>query len=246
MPLHRADQPDDRLAAHQAVRIEDQHLRISGAEPAHPVGDVAGLAFRIGRPPAIEDARMAFGALAQLQECGFLGDPDGRIGGVAEDEDVEAVDRSDGFERLVHGAQRRGDAGGRFIVCRHEQRGARRQFRQRRIRVGAQTASAAGQQRPEAGERAGERERDPGEQRDEQPEHQHPEQREPVHRDHPIHLVGGLDSHGHGRTDHREPAEADGARRRGRPLRLCRRCRQRLHRIASGASSGNARNARVE
>src|SRR3546814_8256035 len=47
--LHRAGQAHDGVAGHQAVRVEDQELRVRRAPVPHPVGDVAGLALAIGR-----------------------------------------------------------------------------------------------------------------------------------------------------------------------------------------------------
>ena len=41
MRLHRGDEPDDGVAGHQTVGIEDQHALIAGAEPLYPVLDIA-------------------------------------------------------------------------------------------------------------------------------------------------------------------------------------------------------------
>ena len=66
--FHRADQPHQRFASHQAVGVEDQELGIGGAEPPHPFGDVARFARGVVRAPAIEDTPLTSGAFAQHQE----------------------------------------------------------------------------------------------------------------------------------------------------------------------------------
>ena len=124
------------------------------------------------------------GPFAKRQEARLLGDPDVRVGGVAEDEQVECVDRPGFAQRFPHRLQPRHDARGLLVIGRHQQRGARRKLRQRRIRPGAETAAAARQQRAKAGERAGERQRDPGEQREEQCQHEDRQRRDAVHREH--------------------------------------------------------------
>ncbi len=92
-------------------------------------------------------------------------------------------------KRLPDRLQPRHDARRLLVVGRHQQRGARRRMRQRRPGAGAEPAAAACQQRAEAGERAGERQRDPGEQRQEQRQHEDRERGHSVRREHQIHLV---------------------------------------------------------
>ena len=40
--FHGMDQPDDRVALHQAVRIENDHVFVGATEPPDPLCDIAG------------------------------------------------------------------------------------------------------------------------------------------------------------------------------------------------------------
>ncbi len=93
MRLHRENQRDQRVAAHDAVGVQDQELRVGPAEPANPFGDVARFAREVLGAMAIEDPVRAPGPFAQVEERLFLLDPDLRDGGVAQDEDVEGIAR---------------------------------------------------------------------------------------------------------------------------------------------------------
>ena len=77
MRLHRRDQPDDGIAGHQAVGIEDDHVVIAGAEPLDPVFDVAGFSRGVFRAVAVENIAGAKVA-PKLQEAFLFGDPDRR------------------------------------------------------------------------------------------------------------------------------------------------------------------------
>lgn len=44
MLFHGGGEPHDRVARHQAVRVQDNHMIIAGPEPSNPVFDIAGLA----------------------------------------------------------------------------------------------------------------------------------------------------------------------------------------------------------
>ncbi len=56
--LHRRRETDDRVARHDAVGVEHQHVRVVAAPAGDEVGDVAGLAARVLAAPAIIDARV--------------------------------------------------------------------------------------------------------------------------------------------------------------------------------------------
>ena len=85
----RVGQTHDGVAGHQAVRVQDQHVRIAAAETPHPFGDVAGLAFAVVRATPVEDTRVSAGALEQGVELGDFPGRDFFARGVAEDEEVE-------------------------------------------------------------------------------------------------------------------------------------------------------------
>ena len=127
MLLYRIHQADQRVGAHHAVGVQDEELRICGAEPRNPVGNIPRLARGVAQTVAIEDAVVPASAGAQRQERGFLLDPGIGIGGIAENEDVERLARRTGcLQSLPYRLQAGRHPLRRFIISRHQQRGARR------------------------------------------------------------------------------------------------------------------------
>jgi hypothetical protein len=169
-------------------------------------------------------------ASPQRQEPRLLGDPGLRIGGVAQDEQVERIGRAGVAQRFPDRLESRHDARRRFVVGRHQQRRPRRELRQRRVGSRAETAAAARHQRAEAGQSAGERQGDPGEQREEQREHEDRQRRHAIGREHEIHLVHAFDGQRDRTADHDEPPQPNCTRRAGRSRRARRRSTQRLRR----------------
>src|ERR1700755_2696982 len=100
MPLPRGGKPHDGVARHKAVGIEYDHMVIAAAEPLDPVLDIAGFARGILRAVTIENSRAEIAA--QLQKTFFLGDPDRRIGGIAQDEPFELPAASGFLHRLPY------------------------------------------------------------------------------------------------------------------------------------------------
>ena len=200
MRLHGAHQRDERFAAHDAVGVQDEELRIGVAEAADPFGDVAGLAGGVPGAMAVEDPGVAVGSRAQVEEGFLLGDPGFGVSGVAQDEDVEqgaCLKRSQG---LVDGFQAGHDAGGRFVVGRHQQRGAGgRQGSGRQ-----QATAAAAEDRGEAGDGAGEGQGDPGEQSHEQRQHDDRQRRGSVDREDTVHFPRAEAGQHDRAADHRE------------------------------------------
>ncbi len=208
MCLQRGDQRDQRVTSHHAVGVQDQELRVGAAEPHHPLGDIAGLARGVLCPVPVEEGFCRIGADAQLQEGFLLGDPDLGVGGVAEDENVEQVGDIQCLQRCMDCVQASHHPRRRFVVGRHQQRGAGRGQGARH----QQPSPAAGHDGDEPGQCAGEGQRDPGEQRDEQRQHDDRQRRRPVHRQHPIHLPRAEPGQHDRAADHQQTPPADTAR----------------------------------
>ncbi|MCW0416168.1 hypothetical protein NB689_001922 [Xanthomonas sacchari] len=207
--LHAGSQAHDAVAGHQAVGVQDQHLRIGAAETTHPVGDVAGFAPGIAGAAPIEQATLAADALHQLGVHLLFFRADGRARGVAEDEEIEALDLAGGRHRFVDRLQAGHQPVRILVVGGHQQRGAVAHLRQRRVRIDAELAALAEHQGEEAGQRAHERQRDPGEQRDEQHhqtgfEHAHAADHQDL-ADQPT----GVGGHRRGGAEHVEAPPAD-------------------------------------
>src|SRR5262249_3452264 len=121
----QADQGREARAAHDAVGVEDDHVPVLAAPAPAEVGDVAALALDAVPPPAIEDPAESADGGAQVDPCLAFGDQRVGLAAVAEDEEVEALRRSGGSERLPG----RPDAGEHawhvLVANRHDERGAR-------------------------------------------------------------------------------------------------------------------------
>ena len=125
MTLHRGSQPNDRVARHQTIGIEDDHLLVCTAEPSDPLGDVAGLALRVLPTTPVEDVVVSARPLAEGEEGCLLRNPDVWVGGVTQDEDVEVCDRVGLFERFMDRLQPRYYPRWALVVGWHQQRGPR-------------------------------------------------------------------------------------------------------------------------
>ena len=120
--LHAADEVDDRLRLDQAVGVEHQQVIVGAAPAPAEIGDVAGLAADVAAAPAIEGARARSEPRPQLMERRLLGQRHGGIGGVAEDEPVEAGTVAETLDAGCHGLDRGEDPVGVFVVAGHEHR----------------------------------------------------------------------------------------------------------------------------
>ncbi|MNI33202.1 hypothetical protein D3C73_871370 [compost metagenome] len=104
--LHAGHQAHDAVTGHQAVGVQDQHLRVGTAEAAYPVGDVAGLARAVVTTAAIEQPRLAIGhQLAQLGEHLLFGTRDVLAAGITQHEEIETLQLAGGRHRFVDRAQ---------------------------------------------------------------------------------------------------------------------------------------------
>jgi hypothetical protein len=124
--FHRIRQTDQGVAGHQAVGIQDQHLRIRAAETPHPFGDVARLALHVLAATAIEHACVGTQPAPQSPDGRHFLMPNFRARGVAEDEEVEATPLSRTLQRLMHRMQAGQHAMRVFVVGRQQQGRARR------------------------------------------------------------------------------------------------------------------------
>ncbi|KAG1454108.1 hypothetical protein G6F57_015580 [Rhizopus arrhizus] len=186
--LHACDQAHDAVAGHQAVGVEDQHLRIGTAKAAHPVGDVAGLAPTVVATAAIEQPRLAVRhTVAQFGEHLLFGTRDVLAAGIAEHEEIEALKLAGGGHRFIDGLQARQQAARIFVVGRHQQRGAAVHGRQRLVRVDAEPVATVEHGGQEARQCAGEGQRDPGKQAHEQHQQAGFKHADAIGRQHPPH-----------------------------------------------------------
>ncbi len=170
---------------------------------------------------------MPAGALAKGEEARLFRDPDIGVGGVREDEEVERLDRAGLLNRFISRLQAGEYAGGRFIIGRHQHRGALAQGGQRRTGVDAERRAAPADHREHAAHRVGEGEADPREQDDEQRQHDGFQRCQPADREHQIHLIGREDG------EQPRPADDEGTAREqagGQRAPVLRHLPQRLHR----------------
>ena len=210
--LHAGHQAHDAVAGHQAVGIQDQHLRVGAAEATHPVGDVAGLAPGVVTAAAVEQAGLAVRhPVAQFGEHLFLGSGDVVAAGIAEHEEIEAVELAGGRHRLIDRLQAGQQAARIFVVRRHQQCGTAVHGRQRFVRVDAEAIAAVEHRGQEAGQRAGKGQRDPGEQADEQHQQAGFEHADAIGRQHPPHHPRGHGGHPERATEDVQPTQADQA-----------------------------------
>ena len=149
-------------AGHQAIRIQYDHMVIAGAEPLDPVFNVAGFSRDVLRPVPIENI-VGLKLSAKPQEAFLLGDPDGRIGGVAQHIPVKPGALSGPVDGFVHRPQASHDAAGIFIVGRQQHGVAAAYLWKRRIGIDTEWIPGSKQQHRKSGQRGHERERNPGE-----------------------------------------------------------------------------------
>ena len=105
--LHQVDQTDERLAGHQAVGVEHDHVAVAPAPAPAEVGDVAALALQAHLAAAIEDAAEAPHGATPVEPRFLLLHRRARVGRVAEHEEVEAVERAGALERAMDRAEPR-------------------------------------------------------------------------------------------------------------------------------------------
>ena len=216
--LHRRRESDDRLAGHQTVGVEDDHMRIVAAPVNDEIGDVARFTGQILAPPPVIETGVRQ-SCAKRDESALLGDPDIGVGGVGQQEEVERVRLARAFDVLenrLHGAEH---ARGRLVVDRHHDRRSLAQARRR-------LASAPTSEKPDkADDGRGKRKRHPGKRDDEQHHHGPFKRRDRADSDDPEHLVGAICGQGQGAAENQEPDQNRGAReaRRDQPAAIATR-----------------------
>ena len=208
MVFHCRGQTYDHLTGHQAVGIQDQHLRVAATETTHPVGDVAGLAPDVAGTAPVEQPPGTAGGLYQLGKHLFLGAADGVAGGVAEHEEIKTVQLSGSGYRFVDRLQAGHHPARVFVVGGHQQCGAAAQGRQRRARHNAQLAAAT-QQGLQPRQAADERQGHPGEQQHEQPQQAAFEHVQAPAQQNLGHHPGGAQGHQRGSAEYIQTAQAD-------------------------------------
>jgi hypothetical protein len=102
------------------IGIEDQELLVGATETGDPFGDVAGLSRDVVRAPPIEDVRVIAGVLPQAQKASLFGDPGLRVGGVAEDENIELRGSAGLLQRFPDRLQSRHDVRGLLVIGWHQ------------------------------------------------------------------------------------------------------------------------------
>ena len=198
--LHRRSQAHDRFARHQAVGVEDDHMRVMAAPMGDEVGDVAGLAAQVLPPPSVIKARMRQ-ARPHGHERALLRDPDIGVGRVGEQEEVERLNLPGAFDVLENRLHRAEHARGRLVVDRHHDRRPLAEPRRRR-------ASAPVSEKPDkAGDAGGQRKRHPGERDDEEDDHRPFERRDRADRNNLEHLLGAIRRQGEGAAENEETGQ---------------------------------------
>jgi hypothetical protein len=126
--LHQLDQARQAVTGHDAVGVEHDHVAVVRAPSAAEVGHVAGLAFRAVLAPAVVDARggaVPRQGLGQLAPGNLLGGAQVGLVGVAQHEEVEAIDLAGARERLV-GCTQAAEHGRHILIAdRHDHGSAR-------------------------------------------------------------------------------------------------------------------------
>ena len=206
--LHGVDQVQESVAGHQAVGVEDDHVRIGAAEPADPVGDVSRLALRIGLTAAVEGP--AGGAQAEAVEGGPFGFRRLGAGGVGQDEEVEGAGGVEIPEALVDPRQAGEGGAGVLVVEGHQQRRAD-QGPSRMLRELEVVPVAADDLQDQAGEGAAEPPRQRNDQGREQAQGDDLEGREAVLRIDPRRGQEGEEGEPQGRSQHDCPAQGQAA-----------------------------------
>ena len=187
---------------------------VGAAEAAAPIRRCCRPSWRRSSGGGGRRCFVAVEPRAQRQERGFLGDEDIRVGGVAEDEDVEAVGRAGRGDRIHRppARARRRDPDPRCRSGAAARCGCRAPAAARPASMPSASVRRV-HHREQAAERARERQRDPGEQDDEQRQDDGFQHRQPADREHQIHLVGGEQRERERRAEHEGAARADPGRR---------------------------------
>jgi len=122
--FHDADEIHQAPGVHDAVRVEHDCVFVLVSPRRAKVSDVAAFAFDVLTAITIEKVFRLADFLFQIGERHFFSDPDIRVGGVAEDKEVEIFEPTVTFQSFVSGAKTGEDANGIFVVNGHDDSGA--------------------------------------------------------------------------------------------------------------------------
>src|SRR6516162_7133811 len=123
MRFHRTRQRDERMAAHDAVGVEDDHGFVVGAPAPYEVEDVARLALAAVAAAAVKDSFGSEALAESLPQSLFVG-RDALIARVGEDEEIERVRLALARERRPRRGESCPDAYRILVVDGHHDRGA--------------------------------------------------------------------------------------------------------------------------
>ena len=99
--LHQAHQRRDAVAAHDTVRIQDDHVSVLAAPAPTEIRDVPALPLDAMPAPAIEDVAEPADRRAQIEPGASLRRQRVRLAAVAENEEVELRQGAGAGDRLV-------------------------------------------------------------------------------------------------------------------------------------------------
>ena len=168
---------DQRGPGHQAVGVERHHEVVVVAPPLHEFGDVARLARAVLGPVPVVDVLAGRQGVVQFRPGPLLGQPDGRVRAVRQQEEVEPARRPAGPQVVQHRPHPGADAGGVLIIDRHQHRGRRQAGDGVRVDGRQRGGGGAAENGGEPQRRRPERQGDPPEQAGEQPRQPGPHQR---------------------------------------------------------------------
>ena len=119
MRLHQFDQVDQRFPAHDAVGVQDDEIAVALAPGAEKIADVAALLSLVDHAAAVINAAQRVQIVDQIKPPPFLLDPFVRIGGIAQDVEIETIQQAGFLQGMVGGAQSFADAR-RLVHCEWE------------------------------------------------------------------------------------------------------------------------------
>ena len=135
------DEARERLAGHDRVGVEDDHVAVVPSPAPEEVGDVAGLLVDRLPPLAVEDLPEAAHLLAELGPRDLLAHPLVGLVRIAQDEKIEIVGAVDLLHRLEDDPQPLEDAAHVLVEDRHHD--GRRREPVRTARRGGRRDAAA-------------------------------------------------------------------------------------------------------
>ncbi len=103
--LHGGGHTHQRIARHDGVRIQRDHMVVGTTEAAHPVAHIPRLALGIGMAAAVENTLRPTRAGAQGQKSGLFLHPHIRVGRIGKNEQVERGKLACLLKACVNGLQ---------------------------------------------------------------------------------------------------------------------------------------------